>query len=239
MLSRIIDLYLPDTCALCQILIDKRQPHLCCTHCWSDLPWLDHQCRHCGLALPEPDPRMRPLVCGHCLTQPLTKGIAIVPLAYNDDTQRLVHELKLQNNLRAAEVLSVALATRIQATYGMRPRPQYIVPTPLTWRRRVIRGYNQTARLAFSLADKLSIPVHSMLSRRHGPSQHGRNRRAREALPLNTFYTRRQLPADTRHIALLDDVVTTGSTMRVMAHTMQSAGVRRIDIWAPCRAALQ
>jgi predicted amidophosphoribosyltransferase len=78
-----------------------------------------------------------------------------------------------------------------------------------------------------------------MLSRRHGPSQHGRNRRAREALPLNTFYTRRQLPADTRHIALLDDVVTTGSTMRVMAHTMQSAGVRRIDIWAPCRAALQ
>ncbi|MEE2784901.1 MAG: hypothetical protein VYE04_16175 [Pseudomonadota bacterium] len=169
----------------------------------------------------------------------MTRGIAVVPLAYNDDTQRLVHELKLQNNLRAVEVLSVVLATRIQATYGKRPRPQYIVPTPLTWRRRAIRGYNQTARLAFSLADKLSIPVHHTLSRRHGPAQHGRTRRAREAMPLSTFYTRRQLPADTRHIAVLDDVVTTGSTMRVMAHTLQSAGVRRIDLWAPCRAALQ
>lgn len=191
------------------------------------------QCRHCARALAHGE------VCGRCLTSPLSIGIAIAPLVYERDAARLVHELKFQNNRRATKTLAQALIDAVEATYADTQRPEVVVPTPMAWRRHVVRGYNQAERLARSVARPLRLPVASLLRRRYGPTQHGRSRAARETLPLRTFSftdTRRFSASVPEHIALIDDVMTTGTTMRTMARVCADAGVRRVDLWAVCRA---
>lgn len=223
----LLNLLLPDTCVLCQSTVEHRHDHLCCASCWASLPRNTNACRHCARALNEGN------ICGSCLITPLSTGIAVVPLIYAGEAITLVSALKFRNSTRAARTLARTILTGVQAAYGAgRARPNVIVPTPMAWRRQFIRGYNQSARLASDLAKALGIPTRALLKRGYGPTQHGRSRAARQSLPLSTFEFVGEPP---QHIALVDDVMTTGATMKAMASICARAGVRRVDLWAACR----
>ena len=222
----LIDLLLPDTCSLCLSTVSTPQRHLCCDACWRSLPRIVRACRHCACEVAEGD------ICGSCLTRPLSMGIAAVPFVYRDETLRLVSALKFQNNFRSARTLAYGIVQQVQAIYDQDQYPDAVVPTPLSWQRHVVRGYNQTERLAKEVGKALNIPVVSHLSRKHGPTQHGNTKTARKSLPISTFKFRRSPP---KHIALIDDVITTGTTMSVMAKVCLRAGVHRVDLWAACR----
>ena len=226
MLNKFLDLFLPDTCILCDTILATQTTHLCCAACWQNLPHLKTACRHCARSTPDGE------ICGRCLTKPLSTGIAVVPLTYEGDAIRLVRALKFENSLRAAHTLGYLVAAEVKARYPESGLPRQIVPTPMSWRRHVVRGYNQATRLAEDISKRLSIPTVNALKRRHGPTQHGRSRSARESLAANSFIYTGHIE---EHIALLDDVMTTGATMRAMATTCRNAGVRRIDLWATCR----
>ncbi|NKC00808.1 MAG: hypothetical protein GKR90_20250 [Pseudomonadales bacterium] len=225
-----INLLLPDTCMLCRMVVDDPAPHLCCTHCWSSLARFELQCRHCGRPLPTDG--VGDLICGACQTNPLTLGLTIAPLVYAEEAVDLVHALKFSNSLRAARTLSCALSERILSTATQLPKA--IVPTPISWRRHFRRGYNQSDRLAHELATRLELPIRYPLRRRHGTVQHGNSRAQREAQPMKVFTIAESDLPD--HIALVDDVITTGTTMKNMSKTLARAGVQRVDLWAPCRA---
>lgn len=229
-IHKTINLFLPDTCILCRMVVNEATPHLCCRHCWSALPRFDTQCRHCGRPLPSN--LTSELICGVCQTKPLTVGLTIAPLVYRDDAVNLVHALKFSNSVRAARTLSCALSERILSTATR--LPEVMIPTPISWRRHFRRGYNQCDRLTHELASALGIEVRYALNRKHGRVQHGNSRSVREAQPTNVFtVTDTDLP---NHIALVDDVITTGTTMRNMSKTLMRAGAKRVDLWAPCRA---
>lgn len=222
------DIFLPDACTLCRVILDKSNPRLCCDFCWQALPRIEQPCRHCAQPVLDGD------LCGQCLLRPLTRGIAVAPLSYESDAVNLVHQLKFSASLRAARTLSRALCERLVTVYLDQPLPDVIVPTPLSWRRHVQRGYNQCDRLSLELAAALDLPVQHLLRRRHGTVQHGQSRSARARQPRRSFQLAKvPIPA---HVALVDDVITTGTTMGNMAHTLSRAGVRRVDLWAPCRA---
>lgn len=223
----LLDLVLPDTCHLCHANVVRPSRHLCCPFCWKSLPRIENPCRHCAKEV------SRNRICGACLTRPLSTGIAVVPFVYGEGALHLIRTLKFQNDLRSARTLAYGMTERIRTQYQNQSMPEAIVPTPLSLRRHIVRGYNQTVRLADEISRSLKIPVQERLSRRDGPTQHGRSRTARQAMPLTAFKYKGSAPS---HIALLDDVITTGTTMRIMARVCQLAGVRRVDLWAACRA---
>lgn len=227
-LPALADLFLPDTCILCGMILEQPSPRLCCDFCWQAFPRIDQPCRHC--AQPVSEGRL----CGRCLVQPLTHGIAVVPLRYERYAQELIHQLKFKNSLRAARTLGQVLYESIVIMYAGQSLPEAIVPTPLSWRRHVLRGYNQCDRLSLELSAQLEVPIRHLLKRRHGPVQHGRSLAQRATQPRGSFeLVRSNVPP---HIALLDDVITTGTTMSNMARALNRGGARRIDLWAPCRA---
>ena len=224
--ASLLDLLLPDTCIQCLATTLTRQKHLCCEHCWASLPRIINPCRHCAREIPDGE------ICGACLTRPLSAGRAVIPFIYRDEAMELVSALKFQNNLRAARTLAHGITEQVEALYPAEQLPEVIVPTPLSWQRHVMRGYNQTERLADEISNTLSVPVKRLLRRKHGPTQHDSSRAIRQSLPMSTFKFKGH---SLNHIALIDDVVTTGTTMQVMAKVCLRAGVRRVDLWAACR----
>lgn len=114
--------------------------------------------------------------------------------------------------------------------------PHLIIPVPLTARRYRERGYNQASELALPIRRMTGMPVRNDLVRRTRETreQTALNRKARRQNLRGAFEVVGQLPAP--HVAILDDVVTTGSTVDELAKVLRRAGAQQIEVWAVARA---
>nr|WP_281355573.1 phosphoribosyltransferase family protein [Vibrio agarilyticus] len=104
------------------------------------------------------------------------------------------------------------------------------------WRRRWRRGYNHSDLLAQSLSKQLVIPYmpKALVKNRMTPTQQGQNRLQRQSNLRGTF-TFGTLPSNIRHVAIVDDVVTTGSTILEITHLLHEHGVKLVDVYCLCR----
>jgi len=148
--------------------------------------------------------------------------------------------LKYQDTLANARVLGVLLAQAVRERGG--PLPKLLVPVPLHISRLRERGFNQSTALARYAGRMLEIPRAPRALRRirDTPSQTAldvgeRHRNVRGAFALNGPRALRKL-LDAGHIAVVDDVVTTGSTLNELRTVLLAAGVERVDLWAVARA---
>jgi ComF family protein len=116
--------------------------------------------------------------------------------------------------------------------------PEVLLPVPLAYGRFCRRGYNQAIELGIHLQRQLHIPLHTdvLVRTRETIEQAGLGRRERRKNLRNAFAVARPLPG--RHVAIVDDVVTTGSTVNELARVLKQAGATRVDIWALARAGL-
>lgn len=223
-----LDCLLPDRCVLCLTHLTRRYPALLCRACHRSLPALRHACRHCALALPAPG------VCLACQQRPLTAGVALAPLHHTESARHLVHRLKFHHGMREGHVLACLMHTTARRAYRHSPLPEALVPVPVSWRTRVRRGHNQAAGLAHRLSLGLGVPFRDVLSRSHRTPQRALPRSERLRLPHHVFRLSGALPC--KHIALIDDVLTTGSTVRAIIRQLEKQGVERIDVWTATRA---
>jgi len=121
-----------------------------------------------------------------------------------------------------------------------RPLPQLVIPVPLHLRRLAERGYNQSLELARPIAKSLSLPLETRLIQRtrHTKAQRTLNARTRQRNLERAFAVDTQrleqlhFPA---HVALVDDVLTTGATVGAIASLLQRHGVTDIDVWCVAR----
>jgi ComF family protein len=107
-----------------------------------------------------------------------------------------------------------------------------VVPVPLHWWRKWSRGYNQAEAIARELARYLNRPFHAGLLRRaRSTPQHLQpSRSARRENVRGVFWVRRSAKLTGRTLLLVDDVMTTGSTLSEAAHTLRRAGAHRIYV---------
>jgi len=157
-------------------------------------------------------------------------------LHFADPADALIRQLKYHGVIANARVLGVLLAQ--SATEQQLPLPKLLVPVPLHLAKLRERGFNQAAALARYAGRMLEIPVAraAVVRVRDTPSQTSldvpkRLRNVQDAFAVNGSTQRRKL-LEAEHVAIVDDVITTGSTVNELRRTLLAAGVRRVDVWA-------
>jgi ComF family protein len=172
-------------------------------------------------------------VCGACLRNPPPFASSFVPFRYAYPLDHLVQGLKFRNELACGRVLGQLFASCLLARGAA--LPQAIVPVPLAPRRYRQRGYNQASELALSIRRVTGLRVTSDVAvrQRETAEQAGLDRKARRRNVTGAFAV--SAPLHARHIAILDDVVTTGSTVRELAEVLRRAGAEQIEVWAIAR----
>ncbi|MBC7162587.1 MAG: ComF family protein [Immundisolibacter sp.] len=217
---------LPPQCTLCGAAGSERLP--LCDACRGELPYLGRACERCAQPLPVAG------VCGRCLRHPPPQDRAHAAFHYAAPLDRLVQRLKFGRRLGLARLTGALLAKAAQS--GHWERPELLIPVPLHDRRLRQRGYDQAQAIAREAGRRLGIPVDAHACRRiratapqTGLALADRRRNVRGAFAV-------QKPPAVSHVAVVDDVMTTGATAGALALALKRAGVARVDVWALCRA---
>lgn len=217
---------MPASCLLCGRAGPQVRQGLC-PGCLADLPAAGPACYRCGGTLAGGG------VCGRCLARPPPFDHALGAFAYAYPVDHLIRGLKYRQWLAVCRALTPVLARRIRIDGGA--RPGILLPVPLHYRRLVGRGYNQAQEIARGLGRSLGVPVATTLARRRRatPEQArlplpARRRNLRGAFVLNTA-------PGCKHIAIVDDVMTSGATVGELARVLRKGGVERIDVWVLAR----
>lgn len=227
-LDRLMDRLLPQPCRFCGADSGANRA-ACCQACAADLPWAGYGCRRCALPLAGGD------ICGECLTDPPAFTATTVAFRYAWPVDSLVKSLKYQGRLADGALLGTLLARRLTAEGA--PVPECLVPVPLHPAKTRQRGFNQAREIARALRRELGRDLApGLLERvRRTESQAGLSAPGRRRNLQGAFHVRGRHPP--RYVALIDDVVTTASTVRAAAACLRRAGVARVDVWAVARAA--
>lgn len=223
---------LPPSCILCGGRGQSPTLDLC-AGCAADLPINVPACARC--ASPLAGDQGVALECGKCLVRPPAFDRAFVPFRYAYPLDHVVRAFKYQSRLAWGRVLGMVLAQQLRARATV--FPQAIIPVPLHPERHRERGFNQAEELARPVSRSLGIAVDDRLCRRVRATQDQTELDARERRKnLRKAFVVTRAPK-VRHVALLDDVLTTGSTVSELARTLKRAGVKVVDVWAVARAA--
>ena len=222
----LVDLWLPRVCRLCDREISWDID--LCAPCERSLAWNSNPCPRCGL----PRPAAFTSLCPQCAGEPPPFTATVAPLLYDGHVRRWVHAAKSGKGLGEARLLSGLLMRAIAVTEA--EIPDGLVPVPLTTARLVRRGHNQAALLAAPLARRLGIAIHRQGLKRAGGGkpQRGLSRGDRARSVRGAFRATRPFDG---HLAIVDDVMTTGATVAHLARTLLDAGAGRVDVWAVAR----
>lgn len=221
----------PSTCVLCR---RQGQPSLdLCRACAADLPANTIACAICAQPLVTDGPGS--LVCGACLQRSPPFQSSFAPLRYAYPVDWLIQGLKYRRELACGRVLGELFARRL-LHLRTAPLPELIIPVPLAARRYRERGYNQASELSRPIHCITGVAVRADLVARQRETleQAALNRKERRRNVRRAFAMIATLPA--RHVAILDDVVTTGSTVTELAKVLRRAGAKRVEVWAMARA---
>ena len=209
-------------CLLCGARVTGQ---LICPDCTADLPTLPtERCPQC--ALPSP----AGLICGACLKRPpqFERGEAVYRYAFPLD--RLIQHCKYNGTLELAGLFAEAMAARLLD----QPRPDLVIPMPLHPARLRQRGFNQAQEIARHLALYLGIPSRHVCRRlRDTPPQAGLDLKARRRNLRGAFACDEDLSG--KRIALLDDVMTSGSSLNELAKATRRAGAVEVSAWVVAR----
>ncbi len=221
--------FLPSTCATCGAALPWAGSRAgICAGCWDRVVLhREPTCPVCGdpeVASSEP--------CLACRIDPPPWDAAASVGPYDGTLRDLVLLFKNGGRDELARPLAALLARRHRDRGG--ERPDAVVAVPMTWLRRLRRGYDQAALLGRALARELRAPFVRALARRGGPAQVGRSRAQRLALTAAAFPARRAVAG---RVALVDDVFTTGATAAACARSLRRAGASAVDVLTVARTA--
>ena len=218
-------------CLLCDEAADGATP--LCMACETELPWLGDHCQTCALPLPASG-----LTCGQCLKQPPAFEQVIAPWTYSFPIDSLITRFKHSAKWPFGPLLGELLAQALQHRFDDDlPQPDLLLPVPLATRRLRQRGFNQAAMLARWLGKHLDLPCDErlLLRTQDTGAQQTLNANERRKNLRNAFALAPDASVKGRHLALVDDVLTTGATAQALAELLMDAGAARVDVYCLAR----
>ena len=245
----------PSLCRLCR----RWQRHPLCDDCVQQAGLGRARCYRCGLCLVFPDGQCDNL-CSACNDMPPEFDHTVTPLDYQQPWSSLIAALKFRHDPRMAHLLAALMVPAIRERWAVRTppgrpsarpvlrpgpgrlrtgAPTLVVAVPLSAARLRERGYNQAWLLAREVARSLDLPtLPDLLTRtRHtdrlmGLEADERARHIKGAFTVNPAWAGRVVG---RHVAVVDDVLTTGATLNEVARLLWQSGAREISVWVAAR----
>jgi len=204
-----------------------------CAACFGELPCNRRPCPRCAAPLP-PDAEDR--LCGNCLKSLPAWDEAKSPLTYAYPLDRLIQRFKFDGDLPVGRLLAGLLADYLAAGGE---RPDCIIPVPLHPSRLKERGFNQATELARPVGKRLKIPVRlDICARVRSTDVQSKLDAAERKKNLRDAFAVKKA-VEGKHIAILDDVVTTGTTVEALTRALKDAGAAKVSVWCVARAGLQ
>lgn len=222
-------LRLPAICVLCNHY--HRGRLAVCAECHPLLSPIGPACHYCALPLPDTDF----LVCGHCCKDKPSVDRAIAPYYFEEPLRSLLHEFKYHEGLYLCSFLANILMTAIPKEAL---NTECLIPIPMHPKRLQQRGFNQAAELAKHLSRAFNIPYalsHCKKIINTAPQAELTATERRKNL-RDAFHAS---PLPYQHVTLVDDLLTTGSTVNALAKTLKQLGVTRVDVWCCARATIR
>lgn len=198
---------MPSRCAFCGTRT-RCDERAVCTGCYDELPWTE-------AAAP---------------AAPLRAEVA--PLAYEFPVDAAIKALKFRRRLWYGPALAGLLRDAVTA---LPPDIDAVLPVPLHWRRQWLRGFNQAREIARPLARQLGVPIIGGVRRVHATRpQPGLSATARRRNLQGAFAATGTCRS--RHVLIVDDVITTGATIRQLARVVLASGAETVSAAAIARA---
>lgn len=211
-----------------------------CRACGARFVSTPPRCWSCALRLPPGSHQgadAPPLRCAACLRQPPPLDRTIAALDYAFPWSSLLQRYKYQQALELRPLLLARLDAALERADA--EAPDWLLPVPLSPQRLAERGYNQSLELARALARRrrLRCDAGLLLRLRDGPHQAGATLPARRHNVRRAFAVEptRQRALRGAHVALLDDVMTTGATLFELARVLRRAGAASVQAWVLAR----
>lgn len=203
-----------------------------CSICQTHLPILPDHCRRCANFFTYVSAELN---CGACLVNPPPFHATFALFPYEWPIVPLIKQLKFQHQLYHAQLFAELMLQKIPDWYLQTPLPDIILPVPLHPKRLRQRGFNQASEIAKPLARQLAIPLqqHWLKRTKYTNPQSELTAKARKKNLHHAFEATHAVKG--LHIALIDDVITTGHTIRACAKSLQAKGARQIDVWCVAR----
>lgn len=172
--------------------------------------------------------------CGDCLSHLFYYDRVYSPFLYSEEMQYLIKKLKYQKKIHYANIIAQLFIQKIKHLNDFQ-LPQAIIPMPMHYKRFKQRGFNQALELSRLFASHYQLPLNysSLIRHRHTELQAGMNAIKRQKNVRHAFSMTR--PVQYEHIALIDDVMTTGSTVNEAAKILKKNGIKQVDVWIMAR----
>ena len=172
--------------------------------------------------------------CGECLKHPPAFDRTRAALEYRFPADKLIQSFKYGGQLALAKLLGKLLADAV----ADQPRPDLMLPMPLHPARLKSRGFNQALEIAKVIAKRQAIPLQIDIAQRliDTTPQASLPLDARRQNVKNVFACTGNVHG--LHIALVDDVMTSGATFNELAGTLKRAGAAQVDVWVVARAVM-
>ncbi len=201
-----------------------------CKHCQNELPQLISACARC--AEPLSASITADALCGRCQTQPPAFERCLAMFAYQPPVDHLLQALKFNGRLEMARLLGELMGHWLEEVIDS--RPDVLIPVPLHAGRLRERGFNQAVELARPIARHLGLSIDNHCSRRIKTTapQSDLSRKQRIRNVKGAFEALKPVSG---HVAVIDDVMTTGSTAHEFAKTLIRAGATSVDVWVCAR----
>lgn len=214
----------PSLCQICGLGI--KPGGFYCAQCLQDFHRVQNACQLCGLPNSAGGS-----ICPACLFKPPPWQLMIAPLIYAGAVRSEIQRFKYQQHIELAHALLEPVSPLFMASSS-----EALIPVPLHKSRLLERGFNQSEELARILSQNTLIPLERNALQRvratqpqAGLSPHKRRdniRRAFEFTPKQRY----------KSVVLIDDIITSGSTMSEISRLLRRQGVEHIQVWSLARA---
>ena len=237
-LTAALDLAFPPDCGFCHAAIDSSTGGLLCATCRQELLAAPPACQRCGRAISSlVQQGADGQACSQCSGQRFAFERTCRLAQYEGAMRSAILRAKRSGERELTMALGELLAEQTTAQlYAW--RPDAVLAVPMHWTRRVRRGVNSPQILARALATQLGVPLadHVLVRRRRTAPQASLSPRERAQNVRGAFSARPHRDLTGARLVLVDDVMTTGATLKEAARSLRQAGAEAIHVVVLARA---
>lgn len=228
LLEKAVNLIFPNVCVSCECIIDKNYD--LCSECSKKINFLTkHYCNVCGTVISD-----NIYTCGKCIAKPPPFKVLRSAFAYDQHSKNMIINFKFFDNLNYVKTY---VKWMYRANQDIFQDAEVVVPIPLHKMRLFKRKYNQAALLARELSklSNLSYTPFAIRRLRHTTPQAGLSLKQREKNLKKAFKTSNKEIIENKIVILVDDVVTTGATVRSCSQEILNSGAREVRVLSLAR----